>query len=136
MTQPHRELGEARIPLGYHITFRCYGTWLHGDERGSVDRFHNRYGSPLISPNRPWKRYNKLALKRPPVKLTARAQSGHRGGHSRNLQNTQMAIVGAERQNKPCPFSCVRELRPRNNPDCIQSKCDTQDERNRLLAKW
>src|SRR6185369_4463955 len=45
---------DTDIPLGYLITFRCYGTWLHGDERGSIDRFHNRYNSPYISPNEQW----------------------------------------------------------------------------------
>ena len=40
-----RELEDERIPLGYLITFRGYGTWLHGDRRGSVDRFHNRFGT-------------------------------------------------------------------------------------------
>jgi len=25
----------------YLITFTTYGTWVHGDERGSVDREHN-----------------------------------------------------------------------------------------------
>ena len=41
------------FPLAYLLTFRTYGTWLHGDERGSVDT-HNRkniYGLPDISPN-------------------------------------------------------------------------------------
>jgi len=38
-------------PLAYLITFRSYGTWLHGDERGSVDRFHNRYGTPYLPAN-------------------------------------------------------------------------------------
>ena len=40
-------------PLAFLITFRCYGTWLHGDERGSVDRrkFH-RYGTPDMPANR------------------------------------------------------------------------------------
>jgi len=51
MAHPHREFTESRIPLAYLITFRAYGTWLHGDSRGSVDRFHNRYGAPLIAPN-------------------------------------------------------------------------------------
>jgi hypothetical protein len=37
---------DTDLPLGYLITFRCYGTWLHGDERGSIDRFHNRYSPP------------------------------------------------------------------------------------------
>lgn len=39
------------LPLAYLISFRCYGTWLHGDERGSVDRFHNRYGTPMLPSN-------------------------------------------------------------------------------------
>jgi len=40
---------DTDTPLGYLITFRCYGTWLHGDERGSIDRFHNRYKSPYLA---------------------------------------------------------------------------------------
>lgn len=40
-------------PLGYLITFRCYGTWLHGEERGSVDRRrYNRYGTPDMPANK------------------------------------------------------------------------------------
>lgn len=39
------------IPLAYFITFSCYGTHLHGDESGSVDRFHNRYGMPFLPPD-------------------------------------------------------------------------------------
>lgn len=71
MTHPHREFSSDRIPVAYFITFRCYGTWLHGDLRGSVDRSHNRYGTPKIPPNRRWRQYNESTLKRPPVKLTA-----------------------------------------------------------------
>jgi len=26
--------------FGYLLTWTCYGTWLHGDKRGSVDRFN------------------------------------------------------------------------------------------------
>ena len=40
--------------LAYLISFRTYGTWLHGDKRGSVDRFHNRYCSPYLPPNKKW----------------------------------------------------------------------------------
>ena len=49
-------------PLAYFISFRSYGTWLHGDQRGSIDRFHNRYGSPFIPPNSNWLRYNQQRL--------------------------------------------------------------------------
>jgi hypothetical protein len=30
----HRTL--AATPLAYFITLRTYGTWLHGDDRGTV----------------------------------------------------------------------------------------------------
>jgi REP element-mobilizing transposase RayT len=38
-------------PLAYLLTFTCYGTWLHGDERGSVDPEHNAPGTPMLPPN-------------------------------------------------------------------------------------
>lgn len=41
----------AARPLAFFITFRTYGTWLHGDARGSVDDEHNVYGTALIRPN-------------------------------------------------------------------------------------
>src|ERR1051325_12004205 len=63
---------DTGIPLAYFITFRCYGTWLHGDERSSVDRFHNKYGASRIGPNEAWQRYNQSQLVRDPVVLDAK----------------------------------------------------------------
>ena len=37
--------------LAYIITFRTYGTWLHGDPRTSVDPKNNTFGTPRIKPN-------------------------------------------------------------------------------------
>ena len=62
---------DTDIPLAYLITFRCYGTWLHGDERGSIDRLHNQYKSPLIAPNAKWQKYNRQHLKTEPITLNA-----------------------------------------------------------------
>lgn len=39
------------MPLAYLLTFTCYGTRLHGDEAGSVDRHHNIPGSPYLPPD-------------------------------------------------------------------------------------
>lgn len=39
-------------PLAYFLTFRCHGTWLHGDARGSTSRRQNGYGEPFLPPNR------------------------------------------------------------------------------------
>jgi REP element-mobilizing transposase RayT len=37
--------------MTYLITFSCYGSHLHGDERGTVDRDHNLPGFPTCAPN-------------------------------------------------------------------------------------
>ena len=65
------EFNEEHIPLAFLITFRPYGTWLHGDERGSVDKFNNQYGTARIAANENWQLYNVRLLKQPPVKLDA-----------------------------------------------------------------
>jgi len=58
------------IPLAFHITFGTYGTRLHGDPRGTVDRAHNRPGDPVLGadPAR-WIRES-AAMRFPPIELT------------------------------------------------------------------
>ena len=62
---------DTDIPLGYLITFRSYGTWLHGDERGSIDRFHNRYKSPYLPRSDRRKDVSAGKMKSQPVTLDA-----------------------------------------------------------------
>ena len=63
---------DTDIPLAYLITFRTYGTWLHGDERGSVNRFRNIYGTPYLRSEEQWLEKNTAKLKSEPVKLDAK----------------------------------------------------------------
>jgi REP element-mobilizing transposase RayT len=62
------EFRDDHIPLGYLITIRAYGTWLHGTA-GSVDRFHNRFGTPKLPANEKRQQYNQRLLSAPPVTL-------------------------------------------------------------------
>ena len=62
------EFRDDHVPLGYLITFRTYGTWLHG-RSGSVDRFHHSFGSPKLPADGARWRYNRHALLQPPVKM-------------------------------------------------------------------
>src|ERR1044072_3920069 len=71
-------------PLAYLISFRSYGTWLHGDKRGSIDRFHNHYCDPYLPPNEAWHGHNHAQLKVDPFVLTARA----RGAVERAIRET------------------------------------------------
>jgi len=59
------EYNPRHIPLAYLITFTCYGTWLHGDKRGSVDDFHNQFGTPFLTED-----YCKRPLAHSPVILS------------------------------------------------------------------
>jgi len=63
---------DTDIPLGYLITFRSYGTWLHGDERGSIDRFHNRYKSPYLPRSDRRRDINQSKLKSKSVTLNGK----------------------------------------------------------------
>lgn len=66
---------DTDFPLAYFITFRCYGTWLHGDKRGSTNRFRNRYGSRHLPPEETWLEINKNRLKRDPVLLNEKQRA-------------------------------------------------------------
>ncbi|MBY0262333.1 MAG: hypothetical protein K2Q20_08300 [Phycisphaerales bacterium] len=57
--------------LGYFLTFRTYGSWLHGHTEGSVDRQRNVYGTPLIPPDQAWLIRREASLKHPAVELSA-----------------------------------------------------------------
>jgi REP element-mobilizing transposase RayT len=55
-------------PLAYFITFRCYGTWLPGDDRGA-DRWRDQPGDPFLPPNRGIAGSARSRMKHPPVQL-------------------------------------------------------------------
>jgi hypothetical protein len=92
-------------PLAYFITFRTYGTWLHGDDRGWVDRSHHAYGQPYEDPNPALERFEHSLLAHPPVKLTQaqrvrcecaiRETCGHRGWalHALNVRTNHVHVV-------------------------------------------
>ena len=68
-----RDFDDNDFPLAYLITFRCYGTWVHGDERGSTNRKQNVYGTPKIPPNPRLKKSdtNQLKHQHQPLNLGA-----------------------------------------------------------------
>lgn len=66
---------DTDTPLAYLISFRSYGTWLHGDERGSIDRAHNIYGEPYLCPNNTWKGKNRKQLKTYPFILRSKERA-------------------------------------------------------------
>jgi REP element-mobilizing transposase RayT len=71
LADTHRVPGA--LSLGYFITVRTYGTWLHGDERGSVDRWHNVPGTPLAAADAARERWEAKQMKHGAMTFGARA---------------------------------------------------------------
>ncbi|UCG33913.1 MAG: transposase [Phycisphaerales bacterium] len=65
------EFTEART---YLLTWTCYGTWLHGDRRQSVDREHNIPNTPRLAPHAAKEAAASRRLRHPPYKLNDRAR--------------------------------------------------------------
>ena len=78
MSNEKPEFRQDYVPLAFFISFRCFGTWLHGDERGSVDRNHNIYGRPRLGPERARVRYEKSICVENPYALTLCRESVER----------------------------------------------------------
>jgi REP element-mobilizing transposase RayT len=73
------EFRADHVPLGYLITIRAYGTWLHGSA-GSVDRFHNVYGTPKLPASVERKQYNRRLLAEDPASFDTRARRAIKAG--------------------------------------------------------
>lgn len=70
MKRDYIEFQERSVALAFLITFRCYGTWLHGDERGSVSRRgSNIFGTPKIEPSGTLKELDSKNQAAPPKRL-------------------------------------------------------------------
>lgn len=112
----------------YFITFRCHGTWLHGDAQGSVDRDHNVWGTPLLPPDPARRSRENRDLKQPPVALdaqqrfivdrTLREVCAHRGWtvHALNVRSTHVHLVvradaEPERVMNDCKAYATRRMR-------------------------
>ncbi len=76
-------------PLAYLLTWTCYGTWLHGHPRGSVDVEHNIAKTPYLATDSGRSERENAQLRHPPVELgeparrivtdTIEAHCRHRG---------------------------------------------------------
>lgn len=57
-------------PKAFLFTFTPYGTRLHGDERGSVDRFHDQHGGEFVAPDLSYLSMRRDELVEDPLMIT------------------------------------------------------------------
>ena len=122
-------LPPAHEPLAYFISFRGYGTWLHGDERGSVDGKHCGYGTEFAPPHLGVAEAERARMKHPPVRLSDAAREivertleevcKHRAWvlHAQNARTNHVHLVvrapgrTPERVSEDLKSWCTRRLR-------------------------
>ena len=92
-------------PKAFLFTFVPYGTRLHGDERGSVNKFHNRYGDEFVPPNPQFEAMRRADLVEEPLLIspamrgvledTIRQHCEHRSWHhhSSNVRTNHIHAV-------------------------------------------
>jgi|ERR1019366_1175343 REP element-mobilizing transposase RayT len=56
-------------PLAFFITFSTYGAWLHGRDVGSIDKSHNKVGTPFLPPDEGRERLESSNLREAPYLL-------------------------------------------------------------------
>ncbi len=66
---------ENDFPVAYLITFRTFGTWLHGDEKGAYGRPNSVVRSKYVEPNMPLKEAMRTQLRQKPLILSPPARS-------------------------------------------------------------
>lgn len=59
----------------WHITFGTYGKRLHGDDQPTVDRDHNRFGTPFLPPDPQREARERARMIAPPVEFTKEQQA-------------------------------------------------------------
>jgi REP element-mobilizing transposase RayT len=64
-------IGVQTSPIAFLLTFRTYGTWLHGDPRGSFQRRAGQAWPAALSPQPHLERAMRRLLAHPPVRLDA-----------------------------------------------------------------
>ena len=114
--------------LGYLITFHTYGSWLHGDAKGSVDKEHNTPHSPTLAPDPRLHARRVASLRHPPVDLDARRRfvvdaairevAAHRGWNiaALHVRTTHVHVVVSARASPErvmCDFKAYATRRMR-----------------------
>jgi REP element-mobilizing transposase RayT len=55
------------LPRAYFLTWRTYATWLHGDQRGSIDLDHNTPTTPPLPPSPNRESHMRSVVSAPPM---------------------------------------------------------------------
>ena len=103
-------------PLAYFLTWTCYGTWLHGDERGSVDDTHNMRGASYLSPDPRRRAHETRNMPADPIVLNERSRdivARAITDHCR-IRDWELLALNVRRNHVHLVVACPPEVAPEN----------------------
>ncbi len=80
-------------PRAYLLTWTTYGSWLPGDQRGSVDSWHNAYGQPVAPADMRRQAANAAKCSQSPFHLTDAARQLVRAAIVEHCEFRQWELV-------------------------------------------
>jgi hypothetical protein len=95
----------------YFITFRTYGTWLHGDVRGSVDRTRNIPRTPFIEPKVHFEQLRRQSLGGEPFVLDDRQRQECETAIHVLAQRKEWTLLAANVRTNHVHVVCLRPIR-------------------------
>ena len=129
MKRDYIDFQDRSEPIGFLITFRTFGSWLHGDKRGSVDRrTFNRVGEPKRPPNDSLKASDRALSKSHAFRLSKRVR---KLTESAIVEVCKFKVVALYAVNVRCNHvGRVGRDQTRNTDDCYEGVCDACDARS------
>jgi REP element-mobilizing transposase RayT len=124
------------FPLAYLLTFRTYGTWFHGDERGSTDRKHNIYGTPRLPPNPAWMKAESERLKHAPIVLDTAQRMAVEVAVREVCRHRRYAMLGVNARTNHVHAVISAPCQPERILDALKAYATRKlRERNLIAAK-
>jgi REP element-mobilizing transposase RayT len=96
----------------YLITFACYGSHLHGDESGSVDRSHNIPGHRVVGADEVRASRERELMDQPPYFLNARGRRAVLGAIREVCSHRQWSLLAAHVRTNHVHAVVEAEARP------------------------
>ncbi len=122
------------FPLAYLITFHTYGTWLHGDNRGSMNRKHNIRGMPRIAPNAKLRQAELVQLKHSPVILSAAQRRTIESAAQEVCHNRRYALLAINVRTNHVHAVVSAVCRPERIMDAMKAYATRKLRQNGLIS--
>jgi REP element-mobilizing transposase RayT len=119
----------------YLITFACYGSHLHGDQEGSVDRKHHLPGSPLVGPDAKRVSAERLLMEQPAYRMDSRHRETVLASMVERCEQQSWSLLAAHVRTNHVHLVVEGEVRPERIMNDLKSHASRSLNRGASACK-